>query len=268
MTLPYENEWALILGASSGFGEAISVELARAGLNIFGVHLDRKSTLPNVERIRQEIESLGRTSRFFNINAADSEKREPVLDEIEGILGKPGHEPRIRVLVHSLAFGSLGRFFPEDGQKPIGPDQLDMTLTVMAHCLVYWTQSLVRRGLLREGGRIFAMTSAGGHKVWPTYGPVSAAKASLESHIRQIALELAPRGITANAIQAGVTETPALRRIPGHEQMIEAALRNNPAGRLTHPRDVGRALVALSHPNTQWITGNVIRVDGGEDITG
>ena len=112
------------------------------------------------------------------------------------------------------------------------------------------------------------MTSTGSTMSWGGYGAVSAAKAALESHIRQLSLELAGRGITANAICAGVTDTPALRKIPGNEQMIEAALKRNPAKRLTQPHDVARALVALSLPGTYWMTGNVICVDGGEAHTG
>jgi enoyl-[acyl-carrier-protein] reductase (NADH) len=119
---------------------------------------------------------------------------------------------------------------------------------------------------MASGGRIFAMTSAGGHRVWPTYGPVSAAKAALEAHIRQLAVELAPLGITANAIRAGVTETPALRKIPGSETIIKKALEANPSGRLTTPNDVAEAIAALSHTGTHWITGNIIGVDGGEDL--
>ena len=91
---------------------------------------------------------------------------------------------------------------------------------------------------------------------------------SLENHIRQLASELAPQGITANAIRAGVTDTPALQKIPRHEQIIADARRRNPSGRMTTPDDVARAIVALSHPDTYWITGNVIGVDGGEDIVG
>jgi enoyl-[acyl-carrier-protein] reductase (NADH) len=145
---------------------------------------------------------------------------------------------------------------------------MDMTVDVMAHSLVYWVQDLVSRGLMREGGRVFAMTSSGGHRVWPTYGAVSAAKAALESHVRQLALELAQMGITVNAVRAGVTDTPALRKIPGHEKMIEGAQERNPFHRLTTPADVAAAMVGLSQPGAHWVTGNVIGVDGGEDIVG
>ena len=268
MTHPLENHWALILGASSGFGAATALELASAGMNIFGVHLDRRATMPNVERVREEIAAAGKEAVFYNINAADDNKRQSALDEMQKIVKEKGGPSTIRVFVHSLAFGTLGRYFVTDSDKPVTDTQMNMTADVMAHSLVYWVQGLVTREMFEEGSKIFAMTSSGGHRVWPNYGPVSAAKAALESHIRQIALELAPQGITANSIQAGVTDTPALRGIPGYEELMKNAIRCNPSGRLTTPKDVAQAIVALSHPYLQWMTGTVIRVDGGEDIAG
>lgn len=259
-----ESRSALILGASSGFGEAAAKEFAAHGHDIFGVHLDRRAGLAHVGEIKAEIESAGRRASFFNVNAADAEKRAGVLDRIAET-APPGS---IRVLLHSLAFGTLLPFVPRDGGRAVTPDQMNMTLDVMAHTLVYWTQGVVERGLMAEGGRIFAMTSSGGDRVIPTYGAVSAAKAALESHCRQLALELASRGITVNAIRAGVTDTPALRKIPGAEHMIEEAKRQNPHGRLTKPEDVARCMVALAGPDTAWMTGNTIRVDGGEDFVG
>src|SRR5262249_44743519 len=124
--------------------------------------------------------------------------------------------------------------------------------------------------MLGRGSRIFAMTSAGSERVVPNYGAVSAAKASLESHIRQLTFELAPRGITANAIRAGVTDTPALRRIPGNELLIEVALPRNPSGRLTTPEDVAAFISLLAKPGSaaDWLNGNVLGVDGGENIVG
>ena len=260
--------WALVLGASSGFGEAVSLALARAGLNLFGVHLDRKATQPNAERIAGEIRALGREARFFNINAADAEKRAEVGALMQRTLEERGELGRLRVLLHSLAFGTLKLYVTDPMKDAVTQAQMDMTVDVMAHSLVYWTQEVVGRGLMGPGGRIFAMTSAGGSRVLPNYGPVSAAKAALESHIRQLAMELAPREITANSVRAGVTVTPALEKIPGSEEIKARALRRNPQRRLTTPADVARAIVVLSHPDTYWITGNVIGVDGGEEIVG
>jgi NAD(P)-dependent dehydrogenase (short-subunit alcohol dehydrogenase family) len=260
--------WALVLGASSGFGAATCLALARAGLDVFGVHLDRKSAMPQVERVVSEIRALGRQARFFNVNAADEERRAEVAAEMERLLRERDELGRLRVMLHSLAFGTLKPFVADPMKEAVSKAQMDMTLDVMAHSLVYWTQELVGRGLMGRGGRIFAMTSSGGARVLPYYGPVSAAKAALESNIRQLATELAPLGITANAIRAGVTDTPALQKIPGSDVIKEVALRRNPSGRLTTPEDVARAIVVFSHPDTYWMTGNVIGVDGGEDIVG
>jgi enoyl-[acyl-carrier-protein] reductase (NADH) len=110
------------------------------------------------------------------------------------------------------------------------------------------------------------MTSSGGHTALPSYGAVSAAKAALESHIRQLAMELGPFGITANAIMAGVTDTPALRKIPGSTEMLRIAKAKNPGGRLTTPEDVAKAISLLSDDHASWISGNVVGVDGAEDI--
>lgn len=255
-----EQPWALILGASSGFGEATAVELAGKGMNVFGVHLDRRETLPHALEVRDRIRAAGREAVFFNMNAADEEKRRETIAQIRAVFEKtPG---TVRVLLHSLAFGAL---------KPLvaagdvaSKRQLEVTADVMGHSLVYWVQDLVANQLMRSGGRIYAMTSEGGAKAIPDYGPVSAAKAVLEAHIRQLALELAPRGITANAILAGVTDTPALRRIPGHEELAAFSKARNPHQRLTTPQDVAKCIGVLCHENTYWMTGNTIRVDGGE----
>jgi enoyl-[acyl-carrier protein] reductase III len=258
--------WAVILGASSGFGEATAIALARAGMDVFGVHLDRRGTMPNVERIVAEIRGLGRKALFFNVNAADEEKRRETIAAMQQHLG--GDRGRVRVLLHSLAFGTLKPFFTERPDDSINQKQLEMTCDVMGHSLLYWTQDLLASGLLSDNARIFAMTSAGSRAAWRGYGAVSAAKAVLESHIRQIAVELAPRRITANAIMAGVTDTPALRKIPGNEEMIEVALRKAPAHRLTTPADVASAIVSLASESTYWVTGNTIQVDGGELVSG
>ena len=171
--------------------------------------------------------------------------------------------------MHSLAFGTLKPYLNlVDPKDQLTKDQMEMTLDVMANSLVYWVQDLAGRKLLGAGSRVFAMTSSGGRRVWLNYGAVSAAKAALESHIRQLAMELAPLGATANCIRAGVTDTPALRKIPGNDQMMEYAKLRNPHHRLTTTEDVARAITILANSGAEWVTGNVIGADGGEDIVG
>ena len=253
------------MGASSGFGAAACLALARNGFHIAGVHLDRRSTLGNVEKIVDAIRAEGKKALFFNVNAADSTRRAEVIQAC-GETIHAGEGAGIQMMLHSLAFGTLKPFINNTPQKRIKQADMNMTLDVMAHSLVYWVQELLDAELLSRGAKIYAMTSAGAHSVWPTYGAVSAAKASLEAHVRQLAVELAPAGISINALQAGVTDTPAARRIPGSELMLSRALESNPGGRLTEPEDVAAFLSALSACDSTWMTGNVIKIDGGEDL--
>jgi len=259
-----DQDWAVILGASSGFGEATALELSRCGLNICGIHLDRRATLPHVQEVIEGVRANGKTALFFNVNAADELKRREAIASLKAEMA----DGFVRVLLHSLAFGTLKPMIAETDEEQINPAQMNMTLDVMAHSLIYWAQDLNRHGLLRQGSRIFAMTSLGSQLATKAYGAVSAAKSALESHIRQLTLELAPQGITVNAIRAGVTNTPSLQKIPGHEKLMEAAMNKNPSERMTTPIDVARTIAVLSHPNTYWMTGNTINVDGGEMIVG
>jgi NAD(P)-dependent dehydrogenase (short-subunit alcohol dehydrogenase family) len=264
------ERWAMVLGASSGFGAATARSLARAGFPIIGVHLDMRATRAAAEAVRDEIAAMGVAVAYHNVNAADEEKRREVIADTQRRFEQrraEGADPFICVFLHSLAFGTtLSYVTTEPDAREVNQKQLEMTADVMAHSMVYWVHDLFHAGLLGAGSRLFAMTSEGATKVVPTYGPVSAAKAALESHCRQLALELIPHGITVNAIRAGVTDTPALRRIPGHQGLIDAATARNPAGRMTVPEDVGEAIVALASPRLHWMTGNVIGVDGGEMI--
>ena len=246
------------------------VAFARAGLHVCGVHLDRKATLPNAERVASEVRRLGREAHFFNVNAADADRRAETVERMAAVLADRGDAGRLRVLAHSLAFGTLLPFVVEPVKDAITPAQMDMTLDVMAHSLVYWAQDVWRAGLFGDGSKIYAMTSEGSVRVVASYGAVSAAKSALESHCRQLAMEFARNGsgVSVNAIRAGVTVTPALMQIPEAQELIDHATRRNPSGRMTTVDDVAQAIVRLSGEGTHWITGNVIGVDGGELVTG
>src|SRR6266545_4660302 len=136
-----DKGWALILGASSGFGGATAVELARNGFDIFGVHLDMRQTLPNAQAIMKTIEDAGQRALFFNVNAADAGKRADVIAAIVKETAADGSF--VRVLMHSLAFGALQPVIAEDAKQALSQRQLEMTLDVMGNSLIYWAQDLV-----------------------------------------------------------------------------------------------------------------------------
>ncbi len=260
------KHWALILGSSSGFGAALSRAFAGAGYNILGVHLDRSSTMSAVNDLIKEIESKNVSVHFFNVNAADVEKRKSVLDKIEKEIFKNG-EDNIKVMVHSLAFGTLKPYFGEKTEDDLTQKQLEMTIDVMGNSIVYWSQDIVRRGLMSRGGKIFGMTSSGGRRVIKGYGAVSAAKAVLESHCRQLAMELGTKmGISVAPVLAGVTETPAMKKIPNADSIIADAIKRNPFDRLTNPEEIAEIIVSITNQKNNWMNGNIIYADGGESI--
>ena len=267
------ERWALILGGSSGMGEATALTLAGAGYQIIGIHLDFRAALDHVEEVKAAIAAKGVQALYMNMNAADDEKRTTAIEAIRERFAASeaqGRHPYIRVVMHSLAFGSLVPFLSDDPKAAVDRKKMEMTQDVMANSLVYWVQDLHRAGFLERGSKIYAMTSEGSSRVVPSYGVVSSAKAALESHTRQLAMELARlgTGITANTIRAGVTMTPALMKIPEHDLIIAATTRRNPTGRMTTTKDVADAILALSGDGTDFINGEIIGVDGGEFITG
>jgi NAD(P)-dependent dehydrogenase (short-subunit alcohol dehydrogenase family) len=136
----------------------------------------------------------------------------------------------------------------------------------MGTSLVEWVQALHQRGLFAADARVIGLTSEGNRVAWRGYAAAAAAKAALEAAGRAIAVEFAPWGIRCNIVQPGVTPTPALALIPGHEQMVAGARRRNPFGRLTAPQDVAALVCLLATDEAAWVNGAIIACDGGEHL--
>lgn len=258
-----KNQWALILGGSSGLGLATAKKLAKHGMNICIIH---RSSRMQEKEINSEFESIkneGITFKSFNTDAFKSEKREIVIKELKTIFGESG---KIRTLVHSVAKGNLKPMVSDE--KPVlKTDDFVLTIGAMGISLYDWTKAIFDAKLFADDTRIISFTSEGNSKAWQNYAAVSAAKVTLEAITRNIALEFASYGIKANCIQAGVTDTSSLRMIPGSEKIIEHSLVRNPHKRLTLPEDVANAVYLLSKDEAAWITGTIIPVDGGEHLS-
>ncbi|MCL7959121.1 MAG: SDR family oxidoreductase [marine benthic group bacterium] len=306
------NEWALVLGGSSGFGLATAHKLSEHGLNICVVHRDRRGAMSRIEPEFEKIRERGVALVTFNQDALSDESRGEILDDLAQRLESGGG--RIRLLLHSIAFGNLKLIGPEAPSKSAARATLareldieeerlaevvdrsfaegvdgvqgltsppgyaqdlfledeDMVRTIyaMGTSLLTWTQDVLGRGLFADDARVLGMTSEGNEVAWKGYAAVAAAKVALESVSRSIAVEMAHFGIRSNIVQAGVTDTPALRLIPGNDHLKAQARTRNPFGRLTTPEDVANVIYLLSLPEAAWINGAIIRVDGGEHISG
>jgi NAD(P)-dependent dehydrogenase (short-subunit alcohol dehydrogenase family) len=305
------DEWGLILGGSSGFGLATAQKLAAHGMNLAIVHRDRRGAMKRIEPEFEKIRGSGVTLRTWNADALAADKRAAIIGELRETLGANG---RIKVLLHSIAFGNLKLLVSEqvrpsaaaaelarelgvetervlvaaDKLLEAGLDELAEIATPPAypshafldtddfartiHCmgtsLLDWVQDLHSGELLAPDSRVLGLTSEGNQVAWKGYAAVSAAKVSLEALARSIAMEFAPYGVRCNVLQPGVTETPALAAIPGSDRLKAHARLRNPFRRLTTPRDVANVVYLMCLDEAAWINGEVVRIDGGEHISG
>lgn len=255
------NSWALILGGSSGLGLASAKKLAQKGLNICIVHRTRRSKLADFNSELDKLRANGVHIEAFNKDALHEETIAELLSFFKD------KKAVLKLLLHSIAKGNLKPIYSVDNHVSTltGTDFM-LTAEAMAISLYDWASAFAKAELFETNGKILTFTSEGSSKPLPNYAAVSMAKAALEAIVRSLAFELAPLKITANCIQAGVTNTESLQLIPGSDLLITQALDRNPQKRLTTPEDVANVVYLLTKPEANWINGTVIPVDGGEHL--
>ena len=253
----FKNQWALILGGSSGLGLASAIKLASHGMNICIVHRDRKSDLPQFYEEIKKIESYGVLVKTFNQDALKTEVCDEVISQVP--------KKSVKLFLHSIAKGSLKEMYNLN-TATLSKDDLDITIHAMATSWYEWSKKLVEHNLFSERARNIAFTSEGNNRVWPGYAAVSAAKGVLEALMRNMAVEWARLGVNSNCIQAGTTQTSSFMAIPGSEILAKKALERNPFERHTQPEDVANAVYLLCKKEADWINGTILKVDGGESL--
>lgn len=284
--------WAVILGGSSGIGLAAAKKLAKEGMNICVVHRDRRSTLESAIPEFEKIKENGVSFKSFNTNALESNGQLEVLNDLKRIM----NGDKVKVLVHAISRGNLKGLVEK---KEIGVnddtsensevtqhfkrinelmtsysanlgvltrEDIDLSIYAMGTSLLDWTQGLIERSLFADSGRIIGLTSEGNKRIWESYSAIAIAKSALETLIKYLAIELAPYNITANVIQAGITDTASFRMIPGNELVKSSTIVRNPYKRLTHAEDIANFIYLMCQDEANWVNGAIIPVDGGEHL--
>jgi enoyl-[acyl-carrier protein] reductase III len=237
---------AIVTGGSRGIGRAIAIYLSSAGCNVAINYLRHRQA---AEAVKKEIEGRGGSALILKGNVAVEEDVGAMFERMNRSFSK------LHILVANAASGVL---------RPIMAltrRQWDWTMNINASSLITLVQHAAP--MMSEGGKIIAVSSLGAKLAIPNYAAVGASKAALESLVRHLMLELAPKGISVNCVSAGTVETDALRHFPDRGEMVRHALQRTPSGRLTTPTDVARAVVFLCSDLSDQIQGHTLVVDGG-----
>jgi NAD(P)-dependent dehydrogenase (short-subunit alcohol dehydrogenase family) len=204
--------------------------------------------------------------------APDPRPRGAALRALAAELGLDEADLAARVgALFELGFDELLALAPDAGSSSralLDEEDFARTIHAMGTSLLGWARGLLDRSLFTPDARVLGLTSEGNAVSWRGYAAVSAAKVALESLCRSLAVELAPHGVRTNVLQPGITDTPALRAIPGADRLRASARLRNPFRRLTTPDDVAGVVALLASDEAAWINGTVLRVDGGEHVSG
>ncbi len=246
-----EGKKVLITGGSRGIGRAIALELAKRGCDV-AINYMRNDEA--AEETARAIRALGRECLKIRKNIFKVANVRELFARVREAWG------RLDFFVSNAALGALAPplEMPEKGW--------DLAMNVNAKAFLYGVQEAVR--LMPEGGKIVAISSIGAHFVLPGYVAVGASKAALETLVRYLARELAPRGILVNAVSGGPVLTDALRMFPNAEQIIRFAEEQTPLGRIGRPEDLAKVVAWLLSPDADWVVGQVIVADGGLSLGG
>jgi enoyl-[acyl-carrier protein] reductase III len=238
---------ALVTGGSRGIGRASAIALAKRGIGAVAIgYLENEGAAAECCRV---IEDAGAKALAVRANLALPAGVDQLFDQVQSSFD------RLDVLVHCAAVGAF---------KPLSEtraNQWDLIMNTNARAFLAGAQRALP--MMHDGGRMVAVSSLGSVRALRNYGAMGPTKAALESIVRMLAVELAPRGIRVNAVSAGLVDGTGISALPGADAMLAAARAQTPAGRIATPDEIASVIAFLCDPDSNWITGQTIVADGG-----
>ncbi len=243
--MSFDGRAVAVTGGTRGIGKAIALRFASLGAKTIALGYLRNDSA--AEAAAEELRAAGADPVLVRGNVASDR----VVTEFAS------HGPYDAV-VHNAATGVIrGALETED-------KHWDWTLGANARALLSLARACAPD--MKPGSSFVGVSSLGSTRVLENYILVGTSKAALESVVRYLAVELAPRGIRVNAVSAGVVETEALDHFPNREQMLKAAETRTPAGRMVEPEDVASAVAFLCSSAADMVRGQTLVVDGGYSL--
>ncbi len=240
--MSHQGASVLVTGGSRGIGREVALRFAELGASRVAVGFLRNDRA--AEAVAEELRERGAEPILVRGNVSSTR----VADEVAAL-------GRLDALVHSAATGVIRPALETEDKH------WDWTLNANARALLSLARAAVPA--MERGAAIVAISSLGSVRVLENYALVGTSKAALESVVRYLGVELAPRGIRVNAVSGGIVETEALDHFPNREQMLDDARSRTPAGRMVEPGDIADAVLFLCGPHAKMICGQTIVVDGG-----
>jgi enoyl-[acyl-carrier protein] reductase III len=250
MARGFADQTILVTGGSRGIGRAIVLRLVGGGARVIVNYLRDQAAAEDTCACAR---AQGGTAEAIAADVGSPRGVRALFQRIRE------HHDGVDVIVHNAA---MGRFQPLLDARPA---EWDLALRTNAHALLLLAREAL--DLWRPGGRLVALSSLGSHRYVPFYGAIGAGKAALESLVRSLAVELAPRGVRVNAVSGGMIDGGALRAFPDFEALRDAVVQRTPAGRLGTCEELADVVAYLCSPQSSWIHGQVVVADGGFSLT-